>query len=88
MRNKLARISAVLMLSLVIPACTTMGSGGSSAYWGKVPKAVPKAIAPRQGSNAPFCDVYDPVYWSAEDTKETVAAVKGNNVAYKTLCQQ
>lgn len=89
MRNKLAKLSAILMLSLVIPACTMTGSsGGSNAYWGSVAGAVPRVIdAKPQQSNAPFCDVYDPVYWSEEDTKETVAGVKGNNVAYKALCQ-
>jgi hypothetical protein len=86
-RTKLAKLSAALMLSLTIPACTTMGSAGSSSHWGSVSRAIPVVTQSGSTSNAPFCEIYRPVYWSAEDTKETVVEVKNNNVAYKTLCQ-
>ena len=77
MLRKLAKTSAALMLVLMIPACTTMGSGETS----RVP------VLEAGMSVITFCSTYKPVRWSKTDTVETVKQTKENNRGYKELCQ-
>jgi len=35
-----------------------------------------------------FCEIYEPVYTSAQDTEETRAQVDRNNAAYEDVCQK
>ncbi len=35
---------------------------------------------------APFCSVYEPIYWSANDTRQTKEQVDKMNAVWKRLC--
>lgn len=39
------------------------------------------------GTDAPFCTVAAPIYWSTKDTDKTIAGVKEHNAVGKTLCK-
>lgn len=62
-----------MMLLLLIPACMMTGS---------VETEKPRPPV------ATFCSTYNPVRWSRLDTVDTVVQTKGNNAAYKRLCQK
>jgi len=32
------------------------------------------------------CSSFEPIYWSGDDTAETVSQIKGHNAAGKALC--
>lgn len=34
-----------------------------------------------------FCQIYDPVYWSASDTRKTKEQIDTNNRKWKRLCK-
>jgi hypothetical protein len=34
------------------------------------------------------CSALAPIYWSAEDTDDTIRAVKAHNAAWKALCRR
>lgn len=46
------------------------------------------ACATTTASVAPasFCQIAKPIYWSAEDTDETIRQAKSHNAAWKALC--
>jgi hypothetical protein len=37
-------------------------------------------------AGAKFCDLYKPVYWSKDDSRQTKEQVDGNNRVWKSLC--
>ena len=39
------------------------------------------------GTDAPFCTVAAPIYWSTKDTDKTIGQVKEHNAVGKTLCK-
>ena len=36
----------------------------------------------------PFCLTYQPVYWSAKDTRKTKEQVDANNRVWKAMCKK
>jgi len=38
-------------------------------------------------TEAGFCKVAEPIYWSSKDTTKTIAQVKEHNAVGKTLCK-
>lgn len=41
---------------------------------------------PPQTAGAKFCQVYQPVYWNKDDTRQTKEQVDSNNRVWKKLC--
>jgi hypothetical protein len=35
-----------------------------------------------------FCLIYEPIYWSKNDTVETIIQVKANNAKYLAVCRE
>lgn len=41
---------------------------------------------PAVTAGAKFCDVYKPVYWSKDDTRQTKEQTDSNNRVWKEIC--
>ena len=67
---KLAKISVVLIVLALTPACMTTGSEGTRP-------AMTRSI---------YCEIAEPIRWSREDTVDTVRQVKEHNRSYKEIC--
>lgn len=70
------RTQLALLLSATLPlaACETLTASGGTDL---PPEVDPALVA---------CKAFAPIYWSAEDSDETILAIKQYNAAWLAIC--
>ena len=70
------RTRLALLLSVMLPlaACESLTASGGTDL---PPEVDPALVA---------CKAFAPIYWSAEDTDETILAIKQYNAAWLAIC--
>lgn len=73
MRNKLHAMLAVTLIGPMTASCALMT--------GSVETSAPPPVAR-------FCETYEPILWSTQDTDDTIRQVKRENAKWKAICER
>lgn len=73
MKNALPKMLAVMLIVLTTTSCAWMT--------GSVETSAPPPAAR-------FCETYEPILWSQQDTDETIRQVKRENAKWKAICER
>ncbi|MFZ1680103.1 MAG: hypothetical protein WAT70_03720 [Rhizobiaceae bacterium] len=68
------RLALLLSATLLLAACESLTASGGTDL---PPEVDPALVA---------CKAFAPIYWSAEDSDETILAVKQYNAAWLAIC--
>lgn len=85
----LAKICALIWTAVVLIGCATMtaSGGGTDPLGGTGPPAGTESPAGADKlGRAAFCDVAEPIAWSALDTDGTIRQAKEHNAVGTRLC--
>lgn len=73
MRNRLHATLAAMLIASMTAGCAMMT--------GSVETSAPPPVAR-------FCETYEPILWSTQDTDETIRQVKRENAKWKAICER
>jgi len=72
-KNRSLMMLAVMLIGLTTTSCAWMT--------GSVETSAPPPVAR-------FCETYEPILWSTQDTDETIRQVKRENAKWKAICER
>lgn len=75
-------IALLLISTLILSGCASMTN--SSALQ-RAPAAAPKGAI---DSNKTACGAFGPIYWSRDDSDQTIMQIKSHNAAWTALCRK
>lgn len=84
-RRTLRATACALISMLILSGCATLTS-----FNGR-PKATPREIPQQTATidpNKVACAVFEAIFWSPQDTDQTIKQIKTHNAAWVALCRK